>query len=150
MMHAALHRPLWRYLLAVWLLLANLSLGLYHQHGEEAGRPARTVSSTWHYHPALFGMHLDLLSVNADDSPFDPETTPGQEAHVLLGSVYAADQQRSADSTFALMPVDFTALPSTLIIPPGSPTAVACLAHPAGHSRLAVDALGARSGVQQI
>jgi hypothetical protein len=150
-MYAVLSLPLWKYGLALWLLVTNLSLGLYHRHGTEEGRAPLTSPSAWHYHLALFGLHLDFLSVNADDCPFDRETPPRTEVHVLLGSAYVVEQG-NLNAADADVPAPLDALPSPLLtnVPLELTALAACSSRDDKRSFASLAALGARSGVQQI
>jgi hypothetical protein len=136
--------------LAGWLLLTNLSLGLYHRH--EAGEAAhRAAPSAWHYHVLLLGVELDFLSCNAESSPFQSPSTPDGEAHLLLGNLVAPATDHDVATTIALLvallplahqpPCD---LPDALESVPGP------LAYDVSGLPPPISALTARSGVQQI
>ena len=144
--------PTWRYLLVAWLMLTNLSLGLFHRHEESAASAVQqTAPTAWHYHLALFGLHLDFLSVNADTSPFGQEAPPSKEVHLLLGSVFASDQQQRSADLVPSLSLDFPSpSPVTAALTAPNSAAEDSAANSADHVLLPEIALGARSGVQQI
>jgi hypothetical protein len=140
--------------LSAWLLLTNLSLGMYHRHeatASETSAAHRASPLAWHYHLLLLGFELDVLSVNTETSPFDPSGSPDQETHLLLSGLLAPCPDHEPAPTAAL--VLWTV---AMFHPPA-----ACAAHDELQPVLALTcdlsglpppeiALGARSGVQQI
>ena len=134
--------------LAAWLLLTNLSLGMYHRHemGQDAHRAAPTG---WHYHVLLLGVELDFLSVNSETCPFQTPSPADGEAHLLLGHLVAATDHD----------IDMSSAVLLTLLPP--PIVASCVLAelPAIDSPLGDDwhglpssaaALSARSGVQQV
>ena len=136
-------------LLAAWLLLMNLSLGLYHQHEPVAASAAPTSPGGWHFHVALLGVELEWLSLDSERCPFESHTTREGEVHLVLASQFDSSNDRDAGADVApllaeLLPVMNVALPPSAETP--RLDSVATSTPPP----LAVSALGARSGVQQI
>jgi hypothetical protein len=134
--------------LAAWLLLTNLSLGLYHRHemGQDAHRAAPTG---WHYHVLLLGVELDFLSVNSETCPFQNPTPADAEAHLLLGHLVAAtdhDIDLSSAVLNTLMPLPIVPTCAVVELPATDPSFGD---HWHGLPSPAA-ALSARSGVQQI
>jgi hypothetical protein len=146
-----------RVALAAWLLLTNLSLGLYHQHGAEAAAPSpvkehRTSPEARHYHVLVLGIELEFLSLNSETSPFSSGDDSDGEAHLLLARLIcpAAEHEPGpalalligcdllTDAAFMCSGTHVTGQGSSLIARDFN-----CLSLPAV-------ALGARSGVQQV
>jgi hypothetical protein len=151
------------YGLAVWLLLTNLVLAVYHRHEAADGTrtagtglgasPHRANPTAWHYHVLLLGVELEFLSTNSETCPFGPEAPAQEESHVLLATLLGAAQDHElvpdlallllADVSLLHVPASLSA-EATLPAPPDTVTA-----DPTGPP-LADAALGYRSGVQQI
>jgi hypothetical protein len=94
--------------LAAWLLLTNLSLGLYHQHGPEAAAPSpvkehRASPEARHYHVLVLGVELDFLSLNSETSPFGSDDDANAEAHVLLASLICPAAEHEPEPALALL-----------------------------------------------
>jgi hypothetical protein len=140
--------------LAAWLVLTNLSLGLYHRHEAADERHARAVPhqaapTAWHYHWLLLGVELDFLSLNAETCPFSPTHPADGEAHLLLGNLLAPGTEHQPGQSLALLLTGFV-LPC---LPPDSASADSSWST-ADHAGAGLPppaiALCARSGVQQI
>jgi hypothetical protein len=136
--------------LAAWLLLTNLSLGLYHRH-ETAQDAHRAAPNGWHYHVLLLGVELDFLSCNTESSPFESPNPAEREAHLLLGNLVAPATDHEIATAGALL----LALVPLLNVPSCDITDACALAHSPTSDDMSglpppASILGARSGVQQI
>jgi hypothetical protein len=136
--------------LAAWLLLTNLSLGLYHRH-EAAQDAHRAAPNGWHYHVLLLGVELDFLSCNAESCPFESPRPADREAHLLLGNLVAPATDHEIVSAGVLL----LALMPLLSVQPCDISSAYALAHPPALDDVSGlpppgSIHGARSGVQQV
>ncbi len=144
-----------RLALAAWLLLTNLSLGLYHCH-EADDQPApskahRAAPEAWHYHVLVLGVELDFLSLNSEDCPFRPAGSTDPETHVLLATLLDPGTNHepgpSPALTLAAVPL---CLPSDCLAHDVQAQATAILSDGRTGLPPPPSVLGVRSGVQQI
>jgi hypothetical protein len=145
-----------RLALAAWLLLTNLSLGLYHRHEatpgpSEAARAHRAAPGAWHHHIVLLGIELDFLSFNTETSPFDPNSSGGEESYVLLSNLLAPcpDHESGLGPALLMSAVFLLELPPARMPPLEESCSSAAIEGLTGLPPPQI-ALGARSGVQQV
>jgi hypothetical protein len=145
-----------RSLLAGWLVLFNLSLGLYHCHGDAVANPTTAgpvVSAgsphapAWHYHLAVLGLEIDLLSATADQCPFESSAPASGEVHVLLAKTCASNQDRGAHNIDLAQVDAMVSAPCELL---AAPAASRSLELPFPMHRAVRHPVDTRSGVQQI
>lgn len=151
-MSALLTSSLTRGLLLLWLVVTNLSMGLFHHHEGATPPDARAddapASYAWHYHLALFGLELDALTVYDDRCPFESCPPDAGETQLLLAAPFGgAAPERDAE----LPAVDLGhALAVLCELAPAAAAEGIALGECAAPPPPCPSALGTRSGVQQL